>query len=649
VENVNIDLVTYGTIGNHSYVSYYLAVRGKMLAGTAIPEHITTQLERTAGKSAAATASPMHTTPEVQVGTNRDHPLPIKTGEDTIFVFLDVDKSVTTGYRADLSFPLGADYAIELKGIYGELTSIKWLKFNGDTPTDWKWAAHDYDVELNAYTSYNQIEFGLQTLQTTQKPFSGLSLANATVYFHIIAWNGLIDSSDSPRGNNDNNFDSSTQAITAGPDNNIVVGSNGLLTATVAPAVATQPQSRAAATIYPYSEFGNATGYHHQRKMFYNSTDGVLWCFWYDGANTIVNRSVDGGITWDTGSAVFSTAFVGNCSIWHNATDGSVYVVGDDNTLDNSIYVRKGTVLTNTINWGLEYTINVGSATDVAMANKVPFISVDSWGFVWVCANTSDPTGRYNCVVNRSTNREDLSAWNAGTNMSFRGVDANSQILAMVLPIAGGSWATGGDVYTIWYNVSTGDIDGRKYTGGSWSGSHDDINLTATGRTNNTPSAVADGSEIYMIFSDANGNIIYRHYDGTSWVVLDTINLDANARNCYPTLTFDPDNNELHTFWIRDYRIYYRKGIAPFSDTDWTSTSVLTDNTVKFNLTSVYKTEGGNITWIWTEGLGFPKLVQFDRTIIPEVPVIAIPILIVLIAVVINKYMNMNMRRRKHR
>jgi hypothetical protein len=391
-------------------------------------------------------------------------------------------------------------------------------------------------------------------------------------------------------------------------------------------------------TVYPYSYFGNATGYHHQRKIFVNFTDEIFWCFWYDGKNTIVNRSTDWGRTWEQGAPVFTTPFVGNCSIWYNWSTGDIYIVGDDNLPDTSIIIRKGKIQTTKIAWSSEYKVTV-CAPENDLANKIPYVTCDVNGYIWLGTNMVDVLGNYNFIVNRSSMRESVTNWAQGQNMSeFGGV--SPQITGMVLPL------NNGEVYAIWYNGADGKIKGRKYSPPTWL-PEDNINLTSPGVTAKAPSAVAEGSDIYMIFSDSIGNIIYRHYNGTEWVDEDTVNLDTSYNNLYPTITYDAPyangkygvTDHLHALWIRGYQIYYRRGYGPYPygpSAYWApAIEVGTGTVMKFNLTSAYY-RLVDLPIIWVEGSSLPKSVMFQ--LIPEFPNIIIPIGVITIVIGIINY-----------
>ena len=184
ISNPNIDIDTYAIdmgsgseIGGPTPISFYLQVKGEMLAGTIIP-----------AKNPVLNDDIVDPTPTVSVGDNKDRPLPAlpsKTGEDSVYIFLDADNDASTGYKPGNTFPIGADYVVEIIGQYGEIISSNLLKFEGLNPYDFNFI----EIEpVEAGCDNKQIETQINIDQIL-----GSTLPD--VYFHIVDWEGTDDHS----------------------------------------------------------------------------------------------------------------------------------------------------------------------------------------------------------------------------------------------------------------------------------------------------------------------------------------------------------------------------------------------------------------------------------------------------------------------
>ncbi|MCK5559876.1 MAG: hypothetical protein KAJ51_04760, partial [Thermoplasmata archaeon] len=173
--NPNVDLREYCSINNNDKLSLYMKVDGTMMAGADIPVE-----QYKFGTS-------QNPVTQISGSTNGDRPLPnlpSKTGEDTIYIFLDTDQDNGTGYKPTSWFPIGADYTIEIKGQYCEIISSHYSQFNGFYQNDFKW---NQFAPMNAECDKTQLEtqIDLKTL--------GLDNENVDIYFHIMDWNRNVD------------------------------------------------------------------------------------------------------------------------------------------------------------------------------------------------------------------------------------------------------------------------------------------------------------------------------------------------------------------------------------------------------------------------------------------------------------------------
>jgi hypothetical protein len=185
IPNPNVDLDNYAfDTGSDTFgvspISFYLQVKGSILAGTSIP---TDNPEYVGGENEPK--------PDIAVGKDIDRPLsalPKRTGEDSIYIFMDTDKDKSTGYRPDLTFPVGADHVIEIIGQYGEIIRSKLMIFEGSDRTDF------------AFSDVENIDAACDDVQLEAQVDPGLLTGNKIpdVYFHIVDWEGIEDYSLDP-------------------------------------------------------------------------------------------------------------------------------------------------------------------------------------------------------------------------------------------------------------------------------------------------------------------------------------------------------------------------------------------------------------------------------------------------------------------
>ncbi|MCK4614747.1 MAG: lamin tail domain-containing protein, partial [Thermoplasmata archaeon] len=110
-------------------------------------------------------------------GTQEETPLPVETGEDAIYIFLDTIPA--KGYKVKGTFY--ADRMIEIKGQNGVITSAKYHEFDGKASEEWSWKEVG---RTKAASANKEIETAVD-----------LSGAFRT-YFHLVSWNENDDWSD---------------------------------------------------------------------------------------------------------------------------------------------------------------------------------------------------------------------------------------------------------------------------------------------------------------------------------------------------------------------------------------------------------------------------------------------------------------------
>ena len=179
VDNENVDIASYAVASTESDISFYLDVKGTMLKGSELPFEPKRFFE---GRVIA---------PSLSSGTNYDNPLPdlpTRTGEDSLYVFLDTDHDAETGY-CPAWFPIGADYMIETQGQRGRVISNSYYEFCGELQKEWSWGDALDTVDVGIDSSQFEAQITLEKLGINNIP---------SVYFHIVDWNRHGDYSDNP-------------------------------------------------------------------------------------------------------------------------------------------------------------------------------------------------------------------------------------------------------------------------------------------------------------------------------------------------------------------------------------------------------------------------------------------------------------------
>ena len=167
VDRESLDIVKFGTSDYEDTYYFYLEVMDDILQGDFILN---------SGKSSRFQSSTSSS--DSTVTYQKNTPLPIKTGEDEIYIFLDIVPS--EGYRVAPHFL--ADYCLHVSGWNGVITSESLNRFSGSSPDDWRWDSIG-NIESMAYGNEIELSAKLQ-----DRPMA--------VHFHIMDWtNGLYDTS----------------------------------------------------------------------------------------------------------------------------------------------------------------------------------------------------------------------------------------------------------------------------------------------------------------------------------------------------------------------------------------------------------------------------------------------------------------------
>ncbi len=170
MENPNVDITEYDAMETEGSTYFYLKVDGDILLGNAVPSTKAMNIpsENTGGQEDHGEE------PGTSSGTQDDNPLPVETGEDAIYIFLDIIPG--QGYE-NSNLPFGADYMVEIMGQEGRIVTSKYFRFIGETPNEWSW---DFVRNVNAAS-------GLKELETSA------DAVPLNVYYHMVDWDEKED------------------------------------------------------------------------------------------------------------------------------------------------------------------------------------------------------------------------------------------------------------------------------------------------------------------------------------------------------------------------------------------------------------------------------------------------------------------------
>ncbi len=564
--DVDIDLVGRANSSQDSF--FFVSVKGRMCNGTFVPALVA---RPTAGGGGGAVV------------------LTKRSAEDTLTVYVDSDRSSSTGQQVSLdSKHIGADQKIVVKGLFGVIMSK--------------------DIYSYLAGSWSKSPATVQAAKDEQRIEIGVAVSaiggNSDIEFIIetTSWKGRADLA----AFDSNNLTSLTRAWVVDP-----------LTAS------------------PY-----ATSMSYQRKMMY---DGVnFWSLYFDGTNTVLKYSIDDGKTWIGAGKVFSTSGVNETSIWYDSSTNTVYAVGDTSVASRAIFIQTGMVspATHAIAWApRDSLLNTSS---VAMPGKNTYICKDTNGYLWVISSncTQDKPGRYwlNAFKSRDVNRTDN--WvETGQLLPWYLTTDNAK--GTIVPAG-----TGSDVWAVY--IYGGYVSARKYTG-TWGADQRIYTLfgSVANTDNSPPSVVVDKQGVvHVVYGTglrvgggggvSTPEIMYSHNDTGLMSFTAGLNLDPNVPKgiggFYPTISLDSSTGDLYVLWLQN--ILNDPSYAPktvlgrqCSSGTWSNMTIQTQtNSTKMFLTSVYSVPNGpNISWEWTQNRSLPIEVLYDRVGIPEFGDLAFP------------------------
>jgi hypothetical protein len=510
-----------------------------------------------------------------------------KTGEDFVRVYIDADIDPATGYSVSISSKvIGAEYMIEVVGQFGEVVSESLYAYDGT------WAEVS-GVSIDAENDLQRIEIGV--------------LASALGGDSAIDF--IIETTD-------------------WKERTDVAASDEFLMSAVSGGLLSDTRS----WVVDSSNSKYATASSCQRQMFYDGTN--FWSLYWDGSNTQCRYSEDGGETWNNGNRAFSTSGMNKTSLWYDAANNTVYIIGDNSDSTRNVTVRKGTVSPSTpsISWSAEVRHPISSSP---MSNKNAFICRDSSGYIWLLANSnisSSPSNlKYNLRTANTTSPNDISEWVDRGNLlggSFVGTGANGVLVPGKSSSSYIVWA----VYTY-----DGDVASKTFTTGWTSG--ETMLYAAGGSADNTkyapPSAVIDANGVVHVAygtgdTDAGpwkGQIQYRYCSESDWSPVWTLDDATTYGTKSPTVSLDSSTGNVYAMWLNsNNEVLIQKNVSG----DWTSITLDQTSYAKNYLTSIYNASGESlICFQWTQNTTTSDIeVIFDK--IPEFTDTFIPVLFIL-------------------
>ena len=566
VTNPSTDIDEVGNVSTAHDSYFYVSVAGDICSGTFIPSMVT---KPSGGGGGGAIIQPR------------------RTAEDILRIYVDSDKSNSTGETVALnSKQIGADQLIEVKGLFGRITSMK--EFDYASSGNW---VEMTDV-VDAAKDTKRIEISVSSISIGGS-------ADIDFIVETTSWKGRSDLAT---------FDPSSMR---------------LLTRTW---IVDQ------ASTSPY-----ATSMSYQRKVFYDGMN--YWSFFFDGANTTHKYSVDDGHSWTYSGSVFTTPGINETSIWYDSATSTVYAVGDTSTATNNISIQVGTVYapTHKISWAAsDSSLNTSRMT---LAGKNTYICKDTNGYLWVLSSNRTLAAAYQLSAFRSTKINSTVSWVFSGQM-LAAAAAVDNVKGSIVPAGSGS-----DVWAIF--AYAGNVAGRKYTG-AWSDPPSPIypSMALKLNTDNSPpSVVVDGKGVvhvvygsgYRWGQDSIPRLLYsRNNTGmttfTAGLELPDPLEPYTVGDYYPTISLEASTGDLYVFWIRSISptIPDRVTVMGSKCVSGTWSYITIEPQTSFTkqyLTSVYSVSGEfKICWQWTQNVSTPIDVMIDHQEIPEFGDLTLPI-----------------------
>ena len=333
-----------------------------------------------------------------------------------------------------------------------------------------------------------------------------------------------------------------------------------------------------------------ATSMSYQRKLFRDSS-GYFWVFYYDGGNTLYERSNDTtGTSWTRTPVLFATGQV-QPYVWLDSD--TVYVAYTSN---RDTFVRRGVITAGAVTWSPSYVAMDGNAS---VAYSFATICKDTNGYLWVAAR-SQSGGVYSGRTARSVSPFDASAWQSA--QSITPTSTTGALYPLILPLAGG------DVYAVWHR--DGAIEGKRYSSAAgWDVSTTSIAAGFVGDTQMLFSALTDAQgRMHLLYISSTGDVRYMRYEGGAWSAAQRI---GDVVSGSPTITINPSDQRVYAIWADDRVCECWSAFMPSSAADWSKEYGTPGKSRKTFITSCYSASG-RVNWVFGQGGGAPYQITTD-------------------------------------
>lgn len=322
-----------------------------------------------------------------------------------------------------------------------------------------------------------------------------------------------------------------------------------------------------------------ATGWPPQRKSFYAA--GRFWVFYSDGTNIVYRTSTD-GINW-VEPITIRTCNQGHLfSIWFDET--YVHYAYSSAVGNTPLYYRRGTPESDgSITWSAVEQQAVAGAVNVQY--WFPVVSVDSEGYPWIGYGRSPDFYPYATI---SDNND--GTWSGAETPSQLSTVSAVNIVS-VIPL------TEREMLAV-YARGGNPVNARLWDGAAPWG--DEISTNNAIVSYHRFSAVAEGNDVHLVFTNSSNRLTYAKYDYSSNSFIDEKLLTGTYIPAPPVISID-ENNDLLVFWggyPAWYNLYYLR---------YTSETDTWGPAVKWK-TEEQKIYGDSLTCFYNQNSGYTGL-----------------------------------------
>jgi len=348
-----------------------------------------------------------------------------------------------------------------------------------------------------------------------------------------------------------------------------------------------------------------------QRKSFFSA--GRFWVFYSDGTNMVYRTSTDGS-TWSSSTTVRSCGYGDDFSIWYDGT--YIHYAYAPYTSGCALYYRRGTPNSDgSITWSASEQTAISGNADVYIG--FPNVAVDSNGYAWIAYTRTYGGNTYPYVTKSGNNDGTWGTTPSGFPHQLASTDGNW--FASIIPLTSGKTLA---LYVTDYVT----VRAKRWDGSSW-GSE----AATSGATLywDEFSAVAQGDDVHLVFTDTSEDIIYtKYFYSSNSFSSETTIQDTSTSYVSPVLSIDYDTNDLYVFWAgapTANHIYYRKydyGTSTWEErVDWLDES--SEGLTSYDrITGFYQAWDHKIGLVYMTGSASPYNVKFAYLSLNQPPTI---------------------------